>query len=1113
MDKTQHNGDKRNDAPSTEVTDCQDVRMPPQGHASTCVSPDSFETCSASDAAVAPNGTAAAAASATGGAATDAAAEADAGGAVCCSAAAADAAAGDGKAMAKSAVATAVAGVMEPSGAATAMSVGEGKIVIGGAVFSEDELRCPNHKGVCNIDCGHEYNCEVGLRVIKRMSAHISSLSIERMAIKQRHEEMTDAILEHCRHKDEMHAHYHDNDKYELGDNADAVHEGRVHQDELAVATSFYGRASKASDAQKLHVDHEYYKPWVESYPEDVPEYVDTHRYESLVDLFDSSVKQWSDLTAYENMGSKMSYKQLGEQADMFAAYLQQELGLGKGDKIAIMMPNLMQFPVAFFGALKAGLTVSNINPLYTPRELKNQLENSDATTIVVIANYADTLAQIIHETTVHNVIITEVGDALTGFFGLKKRFINMAVRMKGMVPEVDKSRFAMCISFDNALKLGKEKLKHFMPVQMHQDDIALLQYTGGTTGRSKGAMLSHGNILANIAQADGMYGPVLKKSSETILTVIPIYHIFALTVNIVLFLYLGGKNLLITDPRNVKAFAKELHKHPEITALTGVNTLFNLLISHEEFDDLKWENLHIVIGGGAAVQSGVEQRFFEKTGLHILEGYGLTECSPLVAVCPYNVDHYTGSIGLIVPSTIARIIDPEGKEITDTEHEGELEIKGPQVMHGYYKCDKHNDYIFDDGFVRTGDIAKWMPGGYIKLIDRLKDMILVSGFNVFPNEVEDVVSRFNRVLECAVIGIPSDHTGEAVKLFVVKADPSLNAAEVKQYCRAYLTPYKVPRIIQFVDSLPKSPLGKVLRRKLRDMEGANPLTAEQQLAAIMAGKSPHPDMAVATNVINKAHNVLREREAAASASASSATANASGAANGAATAASAFASASDGASIASSVGGCGCSGANNGHVAAASGQHEPTQVGHSTADSSDTGETDHHDGFGAAPDLHAAQLKEEVLLDRHNAASSIAGFGTASEHSHHDKHHRKHARNERHEVDSDEYEHAVMKVALATGLKHDLSIETQNEQELSAVAKSAAAELVSETPKKTAGAIALERLLSSHGDLGLGAAIDTPNIHEVKKHSAHLKEHSFSRSHIDKSIEAELSDDEPKHS
>lgn len=600
-------------------------------------------------------------------------------------------------------------------------------------------------------------------------------------------------------------------------------------------------RIANATKAQYIDPQGDYYKPWVQSYSRGVPEFVDTHLFESLPALFDHSVSAYGDNTAYVNMGKNITYKQAGAEVDQFAAFLQKELGLGPGDKIAIMLPNLLQFPLAFFGALKAGLTVTNINPLYTPRELQAQLDNSDASTIVVIANFVYHLESVIAETKVKNVIVTEVGDELGGIFGLKRRIVNAVVRYRGMVPKYRRKAFLRLFSWRKALRLGKNHLSSFVQPQIRYNDIALLQYTGGTTGRAKGAMLSHGNIIANVAQAMGMYQNVLKGDKETILTVIPLYHIFALTVNLVLFTYLGAKNIFITNPRDLKSFAKDLHDHPEISAMTGVNTLFNLFITHEEFQDLKWEHLHLVVGGGAAVQSGVENRFYQKTGFHILEGYGLTECSPLCAVCPYDVEGYTGSIGLIVPSTIARIVDVDGNEIRDLENEGELEIKGPQVMHGYYKSTDNHD-IFDDGYVRTGDIAKWMPGGYIKLIDRLKDMILVSGFNVFPNEIEDVISRFSRVLECAAIGIESDHTGEAVKLYIVKRDHTLTATEVKQYCRAYLTPYKVPRVIQFVDALPKSTLGKVLRRKLRDAERKNNLKAEDQLLLLKNDCDPTAD-------------------------------------------------------------------------------------------------------------------------------------------------------------------------------------------------------------------------------------------------------------------------------
>lgn len=602
-----------------------------------------------------------------------------------------------------------------------------------------------------------------------------------------------------------------------------------------------YGRAPHAEKAQYIDPEGDYFKPWVQSYSCGVPEFVDTRPCENLAELFENAARRYSSHGAFVNMGTTVTYQDVLLKVQRFAAFLQCELGLKHGDKIALMLPNVLQFPVAFYGAIYAGLTVTNVNPLYTPRELQAQLDNSDATAIVVIANFAHNLAQIIAQTKIQHVIITEIGDCLGGFLDSKRRVVNALVRYKGMVTKFDHSVFPHEYKWLQALRIGKKLLGSFVKPEIHYDDIALLQYTGGTTGRSKGAMLSHGNIIANIAQAMGMYSQVLKLGAETILTVIPLYHIFALTVNLVLFTHLGGKNILITDPRNLKSFAQDLRAHPEISCMTGVNTLFNLFITHDEFKDLKWEHLHLVIGGGAAVQSGVEERFYRKTGFHILEGYGLTECSPLCAVCPFDVEGYTGSIGLMVPSTIARIVDAEGKEIRDLDNEGELEIKGPQVMHGYYKSADNNE-IFDDGYVRTGDIAKWMLGGYIKLIDRLKDMILVSGFNVFPNEIEDVISRFSRVLECAVIGVPSEHTGEAVKVYAVKRDQSLTSQELKQYCRAYLTPYKVPRVIHFVDSLPKSALGKVLRRKLRDLERKNNLSAEDQLLLLKADLDPNAD-------------------------------------------------------------------------------------------------------------------------------------------------------------------------------------------------------------------------------------------------------------------------------
>lgn len=573
-----------------------------------------------------------------------------------------------------------------------------------------------------------------------------------------------------------------------------------------------YGRHGNRQEAQFIDPDKKYFKPWVESYPEDVPEFVDTRPYENIDEMFMSAVSRHQDHTAFISFESSLTFNEVADLAESFAAFVQVKLGMKKGDKLAIMMPNLMQYPVVFFGALKAGLTVININPLYTPRELQQMLDNSDATAIVVLANVAHNLQSILDKTKLKHVIISSVGDCLGFFKGL---VVDTVVHVKGLVPHFE---IQNSVPLRVALRRGQQCIDSFVKPAMCYDDLALLQYTGGTTGRSKGAMLTHGNLIANVSQAIGVYGSRLNGNKETILTVIPMYHIFALTVNLILMFEIGARNLLIADPRDINSFIKTLRNHPDITTLTGVNTLFNLFVSNPEFKKLEWKNLHLVIGGGAAVQSGVEERFFQHTGQHILEGYGLTECSPLCAVCPYTIDHYTGSIGLIVPSTIARIVDINGEEIHDMERAGELEIKGPQVMKGYYKCDEtQNEQAYDEGYLRTGDIARWMEGGYIKLIDRLKDMILVSGFNVFPSEIEDVVSRFNRILECAVVGVPSEKTGEAVKMFVVKKDPALTEDEIKNYCRAYLTPYKVPTIIEFVNVLPKSGLGKVLRRRLRE--------------------------------------------------------------------------------------------------------------------------------------------------------------------------------------------------------------------------------------------------------------------------------------------------------
>ncbi len=576
---------------------------------------------------------------------------------------------------------------------------------------------------------------------------------------------------------------------------------------------------------------HDPRRPWLDSYPDIVPDQIDAHCFENLNDLFDYAVFAFRDRTAYINMKSTMTYRELERDVRNFAAFLQNHWQLKPGDKLAIMMPNLMQYPIALFGAWKAGLTVVNVNPLYTPRELAGQLADSGATAIVVIANYAFNLQKILPKTKIKHVVVTGVGDAF-GFF--KGTVVNFAVRfLRKMVPS-----FLMegSVTFVKALKIGESF--PFTEVKAGYDDIALLQYTGGTTGEPKGAMLSHGNIVSNIAQALAMYSSKIEYGAEFMMTAIPLYHIFALTVNCVLFLAVGGTNLLITDPRHMTQMIRDMARYPQLSIFTGVNTLFNAMLNNPEFDKLELKNIKLVVGGGAAVQSGVAKRFYAKTGIQILEGYGLTECSPLCCVNPINITRYTGSIGVPVPSTLARIIDEKGQEIWDLNRPGELEFKGPQVMKGYYNRPEATAAIMHDGYVRTGDIAVWQEGGYIKIIDRLKDMILVSGFNVFPSEIEDVISRFDKIIECAVIGVPSETTGEAIKVYAVRRDPGLTEKELKDYCRKYLTAYKVPKIIEFIEDLPKSAIGKVLRRNLRDMtplpiEGSTELVARHKEAML----------------------------------------------------------------------------------------------------------------------------------------------------------------------------------------------------------------------------------------------------------------------------------------
>ena len=550
-------------------------------------------------------------------------------------------------------------------------------------------------------------------------------------------------------------------------------------------------------------------KFWLQRYPAGVPAEINPDTFASLVDMFEQAVNQYQDQAAYINMGQVLTYRALEEQSRAFAAYLQQELKLEKGERVAIMMPNLLQYPIALFAVLRAGLIAVNVNPLYTPRELEHQLKDSGAKAIVIISNFANTLEKVVFRTGVKHVILTRMGDQL----GLAKgTLVNFVVKyIKKLVPKYD---LPNALSFRQALAKGR-RLQYVKP-RISAQDIAFLQYTGGTTGVAKGAMLTHRNMLANVEQCLGVYGPVLHPGNEFVVTALPLYHVFALTVNGLLFLRIGGCNLLITNPRDIPGFVSELSQY-QPTCITGVNTLFNALLNNDAFCQLKMPSLRLVIGGGMSVQHAVAERWQAQTGTRLLEGYGLTECSPLVSVCPFDLEGYNGSIGLPVCSTEARILDDHGAEVTALETPGELQIRGPQVMKGYWQRPEATAEVMQDGWLSTGDVVVWQEGGFIRIVDRKKDMILVSGFNVYPNEIEDVVALHPKVLEVAAVGVPSDLTGEQVKIYVVKRDASLDEATLKAHCRKHLTAYKVPKLIEFRSELPKSNVGKILRRALRD--------------------------------------------------------------------------------------------------------------------------------------------------------------------------------------------------------------------------------------------------------------------------------------------------------
>lgn len=555
-------------------------------------------------------------------------------------------------------------------------------------------------------------------------------------------------------------------------------------------------------------------KVWLNQYQAGVPAEIDVNEFKSAGEVFEKSASKFRDRPAFSNSikfaQRTMSYGEIDAASRDLGAYLQHELKLGKGERVAVMMPNLLQYPVCVFGVLRAGLTVVNVNPLYTPRELEHQLKDSGATTIIIVANFAHVLAEVISRTPIKNVIVTEMGDML----GFKGSIISFLLKhVKKMVPAYS---LPQAVSFNGALAIGKRH--ELKKVEVGHDDIAFLQYTGGTTGVSKGAMLTHRNIIANMQQAHAWLKPMVKEGEEIIVCALPLYHIFSLTANCMVFSKIGGQNVLITNPRDIPAFVEELAKFP-ITCMTGVNTLFNALTNNADFKKLNFKTWKLALGGGMAVQKAVAEHWKEMTGVPLIEAYGLTETSPAACINPMNLKSYNGAIGLPVPSTDIQIRDADGKEV-GFETAGELWIKGPQVMKGYWNRPEETAKVIDaDGWLATGDMAIVHPDGFVKLVDRKKDMVLVSGFNVYPNEVEDVVAMHPGVLEVACIGVPDDKSGEVVKIFVVKKDANLTSEAVIEHCKKNMTGYKVPRYVEFRSELPKTNVGKILRRALRDEE------------------------------------------------------------------------------------------------------------------------------------------------------------------------------------------------------------------------------------------------------------------------------------------------------
>jgi len=552
-------------------------------------------------------------------------------------------------------------------------------------------------------------------------------------------------------------------------------------------------------------------KPWLNSYEPGINAEIDITRYKSITDVFAQSAAKFATKPAFQNMGKTLTYAETAKLIADFASYLQNVLKLPRGERIAIMLPNLLQYPVVLFGALQAGMVVVNTNPLYTPRELEHQLKDSGASVIVVLENFAATLQAVLPNTQVKHVIVASVGDM---FGAIKGGIINFVVRkIKKMVPAY---HIENAIPFQTAMKQGAAQ--PFQKVELTRSDTAFLQYTGGTTGVAKGAVLSHGNICANMMQAAEWIKNRLRQGEETVIAALPLYHIFALTVNLMIFTDAGSKIVLITNPRDMKAFLGDMKKE-RVSVFVGVNTLFNSLVNNPAFAELDFSNLRLTLGGGMATQQAVAEKWKRITGTPIVEAYGLTEASPGVCCNPLNIETYSGGIGLPIPSTEIELRDSEGNTVPQGQP-GEMWVKGPQVMQGYWNRPEETAKAIDPrGFLETGDIAVMDEKGWFKLVDRKKDLIVVSGFNVYPNEIEEVIAHNDKVLEVACIGVPSDKTGEALKVFVVKKDPSLTKEELTAFCRTELTGYKVPKDIEFRDELPKSNVGKILRRELKEAQ------------------------------------------------------------------------------------------------------------------------------------------------------------------------------------------------------------------------------------------------------------------------------------------------------